>query len=163
MDWTPLLDSTSHTMTMKTNALSDCHSGDSGRIRAQPPQVNPPRIDGDTLVVVRAEWKEWRTAMVRMTDLEDIRWSQPSGAARPLIHAHVCCNKIVSGEVPHSCHLTVPPHRLTVCVLKHDSASGLFDELSRRADRRGTSADGHDGLRHQFFCEEFTESKPEPW
>jgi hypothetical protein len=90
--------------------------------------------DGDALAVVQREWNGWRTAMVRVSDLEHIHWSQPSGAPRPLLHAHVCCTDVVSGAIPHECHPTSPPHYLLVCLLKCHTSPGVFEELSRRAD-----------------------------
>jgi hypothetical protein len=72
--------------------------------------AHAPQNHSGALVVVQRYWSDWRTAMVRLADLENIHWSQPSGAPRPLIHASVCCDKIVSGEIAHECHLMPCPH-----------------------------------------------------
>jgi len=91
----------------------------------------------DALVVVQAGWTDWRTAMVRVRDLGDVHWSQPSGAPRPLIHAFVYCNTLIVGEIAHECHLTPQPHCLAVCVLKRHTSPSVFGELADRADDAG--------------------------
>ncbi len=97
----------------------------------------PVHAHDDALVVVQREWNGWRTAMVRVSDLEGIHWARPGGAPRPLIHAHVRCNKILSGDIPHECHGAATPHSLMVCLLKSHTAPCVFEELSRRADQSG--------------------------
>jgi hypothetical protein len=87
----------------------------------------------DAIVAVQSEWNGWRTAMVRVGNLEDVHWAQPSGAPKPLIHAVVSCDRIRSGEIDHRCELTRPPHHLLVCVLKCHTAASVYEELSRRA------------------------------
>ena len=76
--------------------------------------------------------------MVRLTDLEDIHWAQPSGAPRPLIHASVCCDKLVSGDIAHECQLTPRPHSLLVCVLRSHVGPCVFEELAHRAGEVGS-------------------------
>jgi hypothetical protein len=121
--------------TMTTAAHLDGNACDVDGIPAQAPQIH-----SGALVVVQRDWSDWRTAMVRLTDLENIHWSQPSGAPRPLIHASVCCDKIVSGEIAHECHLTPGPHSLVVCILKSHASPCVFDELARRADEVDSAA-----------------------
>ena len=112
-----------------------------------PPQVVPERVpvwDQDrsgaiaesAFVVVHCEWNGWRNAMVKVAHLEDIRWVQPAGAPRPLIHAQVNCTDVRSGHLQHDCEQTSAPHRLLVCVLKSHSAPRVFAELARRASER---------------------------
>jgi hypothetical protein len=115
--------------TITTGAQFGRNTGDVDEISAHAPQNH-----SDALVVVQRDWMDWRTAMVRLTDLEDIHWSQPSGAPRPLVHASVCCDKVISGEIPHECHLTPRPHSLVICVLKSHTSRCIFEELARRAD-----------------------------
>lgn len=91
-----------------------------------------PTVD-NAFVVVHSEWNGWRNAMVRLVHLEEIRWIQPTGAPRPLIHAHVNCTDVRSGDLQHECETTSAPHRLLVCVLKSHSAPSVFAELARRA------------------------------
>jgi hypothetical protein len=90
----------------------------------------------DMLIPVQREWNGWRTAAVRLGDLQNVHWLQPSGAPVPLVHAYVVCASFVNGDVPHDCGLTPPPHRLLVCVLKKHIAPSAYLELSRRAAER---------------------------
>jgi hypothetical protein len=100
--------------------------GNRGRLEA---------ADRETLVVVQREWNGWRTAMVMLTDLEDVRWLQPNGAPRPLIHAYVSCSKLQSGDLQHDCDLMSAPQRLLVCVLKSHTAPYVFENLARLASK----------------------------
>ena len=95
----------------------------------------------ETLVVVQQEWNGWRTATVRLSDLQEVRWGQPPGAPRPLLQARVACDSIRSGELPHACVETPAPHHLQVWVLKRHAAPSVFEELARRAD----AGNGHAG------------------
>jgi hypothetical protein len=92
------------------------------------------RLD-DILIPVQREWNGWRTAAVRLGDLQEVHWLQPGGALVPLIHGYVVCRSFVSGDLPHDCTLSPAPHRLLVCVLKKHIAPAAYHELSRRADR----------------------------
>jgi hypothetical protein len=94
-------------------------------------------MTGGILVVVQREWNGWRTALASLDDLEDIRWLQPDGAPRPLIHAYLLCTRLQSGDLPHDCDASSGPHRLLVCVLKCHTAPGVFEALSSRASEGG--------------------------
>lgn len=89
----------------------------------------------DQLVVVRAEWNGWRSAHVRVADLEDIHWWRPVGAPRPLIHAFLSCRSVVTGDLSHSCDAKTT-HRLQICILKCQVAACVFQELVARAVER---------------------------
>ena len=91
-------------------------------------------LDDRTAVVVQRDRKDWRTAMVRALDLQEIHWFQPTGAPRPLIHAVVQCTKLLSGELPHECDQSSAPHHLLVCLLKCHTAPAVFEELASLAD-----------------------------
>jgi hypothetical protein len=86
------------------------------------------------LVVVQRAWSEWRTALVRVSDLEDVHWFRPAGAVRPLIHAYVMCDRVVSGRLSHDCTKSACPHRVLVCLLKSHTTGSVFEELARRAN-----------------------------
>jgi hypothetical protein len=90
----------------------------------------------DMLIPVQREWNGWRTAAVRLGDLQNVHWLQPSGAPVPLVHAYVVCTNFRTGDVPHDCNLTPAPHRLLVCVVKKHIAPIAYLELSRRAAER---------------------------
>lgn len=97
-------------------------------IRLQVPNIQT------ALVVVQRAWSEWRTALVRVSDLEDVHWFRPAGAVRPLIHAYVWCDRVVSGRLSHDCTKSPCPHRVLVCLLKSHTTGCVFEELSRRAN-----------------------------
>jgi len=84
-------------------------------------------------VPIRFAWNGWQKAEVRVDCLEDIHWLQPAGAPRCLIHAYIWCTHIVGRDIPHHCGDTDGPHRLLICVIKHDVSSITYEELSRRA------------------------------
>ena len=88
----------------------------------------------EMLVQVRCAWNAWRTAEVRVADLQDIHWLQPAGAPRPLLHAYVDCTKLVSGQIPHDCGGANAPHRLLICVLKRYAVPQTYGALSQLAD-----------------------------
>jgi hypothetical protein len=93
-----------------------------------------PALD-DMLITVRPAWKAWRQAELRLADVADLHWSQPLSAPHPLLHGYVLCTHLSAGAIPHDCARTAPPHRLLICVLKHDCVPTAFAELSRRAHR----------------------------
>lgn len=92
----------------------------------------PARHDDHGMVVVQREWNGWRTAIVHLSELEDVHWAQPHGAPRPMIHASVRDDKLVEGD---SARDPGPSStRVVVCVLKRHTTPGVFLELTRRAD-----------------------------
>jgi hypothetical protein len=94
------------------------------------------RID-ETVIRVHRDWNGCRTAEVRLGDLEQIHWFQPFGAPRPLVHGHISCASIVSGDIPHECNRPESAHRLLVCILKKHTIASVHAELVRRADEQG--------------------------
>jgi hypothetical protein len=92
------------------------------------------------LIVVQRDWNGWRTATARLSDLDEVHWSQPVGAVRPLIRARVKCDRIVSGEIAHDCGHSPVPHDISVWVLKSHTTAPVFEELSRRADQHAAEA-----------------------
>lgn len=88
----------------------------------------------DAIVAVQTEWNGWRTAMVRVSDLQEIRWAQPPGAPRPLLHATVSCDRVASGEVERLCKQMPSSHRLRVCLLKCHLPPSVFERLAAQAD-----------------------------
>jgi hypothetical protein len=90
----------------------------------------------EMIVWVQREWDGWQTAEVRLRDLQDIHWSQPDRAPRPLLHGYVSCASIRSGALPHDCERTDGPHTLRVCILKRHSPPSVYAEIVRRAEPR---------------------------
>lgn len=88
----------------------------------------------EILIRVHQEWDGWRSAEVRLRDLQDVHWHQPTGAPHELIHGSIFCSDVVTGSIPHDCDPRSAPHRLSVCVLKRHAISSAYTELARRAD-----------------------------
>jgi hypothetical protein len=93
-------------------------------------------------VVVQLNWSDWRTAMVRCADLEDIHWWQPPGAPRPLLHAYAWCHSVLSRDPLHDCDPLSAPHRLRLCILRAHVLPDTFDELMGRAAAAGPGRAG---------------------
>ena len=99
--------------------------------------------EDETLIRVQRDWAGWRTGEVRLCDLQSVHWFQPGRAPRAMVHGYISCASIVSGDIPHDCHLTEGPHRLLVCVVKRHTLPRAYVELARRADeQRITSRNG---------------------
>jgi hypothetical protein len=92
----------------------------------------------DVVIRVQSEWNGWRTAEVRLRDLQNVHWLQPNLAPQPLLHGYISCTNVMIGEVPHDCDRTSAPHRLLVCVLKSHTIPTVYADLARRADERRT-------------------------
>jgi hypothetical protein len=91
--------------------------------------------DSAKIVRVQTDWKGWRTADIRLSDLQEIHWSQPSGAPRRLVHGYVSCANIAAGVLPHECD-GGRPHRLKVCVIKSHTCAAVYAELEQYANAR---------------------------
>jgi hypothetical protein len=90
----------------------------------------------DRTITVVGQWNGWHTAQVRLADMQDVHWFQPTGAPRSLLHGYVPCTDITDGEIPHECERTRRPHRVLVCILKRHTTPATYDELAARANRR---------------------------
>ena len=85
-------------------------------------------------IAVTGRWDDWRSVMVRVEDLTDVHWHQPTRAPRPLIHAYVVCRGTGTDVPVHSCEAGAAPHRLRVCILKCHTLRPVYADLVRRAD-----------------------------
>jgi hypothetical protein len=93
----------------------------------------------DGMVIrVQSAWNGWRNAEVRLGDLRDVHWFQPTRAPRALVHGYIVCSNIMLGDIPHDCDRRSAPHRLLVCILKSHTIATVYAELVRRADERRT-------------------------
>ena len=88
----------------------------------------------NVLIRVYQEWDGWKNAEVRLEDLENPHWFQPSRAREALLHAYLKCTLIVSGEIPHECEDGSTPHRLRVCLLKRHIGAAIYEKLAQFAD-----------------------------
>jgi hypothetical protein len=93
----------------------------------------------ESLVVVQRDWNGWKKAMAPLTAIRGVHWRQPLGAPRPMIHAYVDCDALVSGDVPHDCG-SGAAHQLLVCILKCHTCAAIFDQLAAQADAASATA-----------------------
>ena len=89
--------------------------------------------DQDALICVQGAWNGWKTAEVRLRDLEHVHWHQPTRAPRQMLHGYVTCGSLLSGDIPHECVGAPGSHRLLVCVIKHHNTAAVYAEVARRA------------------------------
>ena len=93
----------------------------------------------DARIRVHANWRDWRTAEIRLADLHEVQWLHTAGAPHPLLHGYVDCSDIRSGQIPHVCDSSSAPHRLLVCVIRRNVLAAHYEELVHRADARRQS------------------------
>jgi len=96
------------------------------------------QASAEMVIRVQSEWNGWRNAEVRLGDLRDVHWFQPTRAPHPLVHGYILCSNIVTGDIPHDCDRRSAPHRLLVCILKSHTIATVYADLARRADERRT-------------------------
>jgi hypothetical protein len=96
------------------------------------------RASDEMLIRVQSEWNGWRNAEVRLGDLRDVHWFQPTRAPHALVHGYIFCSNIVIGDLQHDCDRRSAPHRLLVCILKSHTLATVYAELAQRADERRT-------------------------
>ena len=89
--------------------------------------------DPDSMIRVHAQWDGWRSADVRIADLDEVHWFRPDGAPHPLLHAYVSCARIAGGTILHACDRDSAPHRERVCILKRHAMPGLYSALAQLA------------------------------
>ena len=85
----------------------------------------------DPIITVRRQWNDWRQARYRLSDLSDFQMDDTSGgvwavAPRPFLHAFVWCNRMIDGELAHSCNHGPPPHRIKICIVKKDNTKEIY-------------------------------------
>ena len=90
-------------------------------------------------ILVHGSWNGWRSAEIRLADLEDVHWYQPANAPHRLIHGFVRCTDFEHGQLEHQCD-GAGPHRIRVCLLKHHAAPSIYREFAFRADARTSAA-----------------------
>jgi hypothetical protein len=102
----------------------------------------------DTLVTVRRQWNDsGHTARVRLTDLRHFHFRTTGGgygasggfgntAPKPFLHARMWCDRVVDGEVGHSCIHGPAPHEILVCITQTDNGKPLFRRLAALAEVR---------------------------
>jgi hypothetical protein len=94
---------------------------------------------GHQLVTVRRQWNDWRKAVYRFHAIENVHWSDVSGgvnahANREYLHGYVWCDKMVSGDLAHSCMHGKVPHRIKVCIVQIDNTKPIHQALKRSVE-----------------------------
>jgi hypothetical protein len=98
-------------------------------------------VENDRVIItVRRQWNDWQMADYRLDDVEDLHWTQVSGgvqavAPRPFIHGYVWCDRMLAGELVHSCRHGERPHRIKVCITKTGNEK-VWKEVLERAGPR---------------------------
>lgn len=100
---------------------------------------NTETLTAEDFVIVRRHWNDWRKAKVRVTDLTGVHWDVKSGGVgsfspRPMVYGYVSCDRIMEGELAHSCSHGPAPHSIKVVVVKKDNPSSLVRRLRALAD-----------------------------
>jgi hypothetical protein len=93
--------------------------------------------DESAIIKVRRQWNDWRMADYRLDDVADLHWSQVSGgvqavAPKLFIYGYVRCDRMLTGELAHSCRHGEGPHRIKVCVTKKGNES-IWKKVLQRA------------------------------
>ena len=75
------------------------------------------------IITVRRHWNDWRMTDYRLDDVEGLHWSQISGgvqarAPQSFVHGYVPCDRMLNGELAHSCRHGEGPHCIKVCVTR---------------------------------------------
>ena len=95
----------------------------------------------ESVVLVRRQWNDWRTAEYRLSDVEGVHWSRVSGgvgalAPQPFMNGYVRCDQTLGGELAHSRTHGPCPHSIKVCIVKKDNTSGIIQQLERLAGHK---------------------------
>ncbi|MCH6469221.1 hypothetical protein [Sinomonas terrae] len=75
---------------------------------------------------------------MRLADLSDVHWSGAPGGHRargnrPYLHGYVDCDRIMVGEIGHSCEPGSGPHRIEVCIVGRDNDATTMTALRAQA------------------------------
>lgn len=87
-----------------------------------------------SFVWTRRQWNSWQVAKYHFLDLDSPHWDTHSGgvvarAPQLFIYGYVLCNRMVEGDLAHSCRHGEGPHRIKVCVTRKDNDPIVFARL----------------------------------
>lgn len=107
-----------------------------GNAKGWEPELIEKTSDEQTLIHVRRQSNDWRTAAYRIDDLEGLHYSNISGGVganmgRNFLCAYVWCNAMISGELAHSCRHGDGPHRVKVVVTQKGNEE-VYSQLTER-------------------------------
>jgi hypothetical protein len=92
----------------------------------------------DSPVVIRRQWNSYLEAVVPLSAISGVHWSDISGgvfarASRSFLHGYVSCDAIEEGVLNHSCRHGRGPHRIKVCIVQRVNDRAVFQELKSAA------------------------------
>lgn len=94
-------------------------------------------------IIVRRHWNDYRQAKIMLSSISDLHWADTSGGVgtkspHKMVYGYVYCDKIIEGELAHSCSHGPGPHRIKVVVVAKDNPAKLMkklkDDCTKRAD-----------------------------
>ena len=93
------------------------------RARKSQSETSAPKSQDSPIVSVRRQWNDWRHATYRLDDIAGLHWSSVSdgvqaAAPRAFVHGYVLCDRMIDGELGHSCRHGPAPHRIKICIPK---------------------------------------------
>lgn len=95
--------------------------------------------DDATLVIVRRQFNDARTARCRLLDLRRVHWDFISGGVQKVapwsfMYGYVWCSDLVEADdFPHSCLHGSGPHLIKVCIVKKDNPPQTYASLLKQA------------------------------
>jgi hypothetical protein len=82
--------------------------------------------DNPIVVSVRRWWNSRKIATYRFSEISGLYWDNMSGgvdavASQYFVYGYVWCDRMISGELSHSCRHGEGPHRIKVCLTKTEN------------------------------------------
>ena len=112
----------------------------------------------ESIITIRRQWNDWKTAKVSLRDLSGLHWDNESGGVRArspqlFLHGYVFCTAILEGEISHSCRHGKPPHNIKVCIVKQDNSKAEYAaalaKLEQESQARRERVAKHAGAQDQ--------------
>jgi hypothetical protein len=106
------------------------------------------------IVQVRRQWNDFKIASYRIEDIDGLHYSDESGGVyarspRSFVHGYVMCDKMLNGELSHSCSHGPAPHRIKVCLTKKGNEKVwpmVLEKLNASSRRSRSAADARAGV-----------------
>ncbi len=94
-----------------------------------------------TYVNVKRQPGDYRIGKVLLGDIYNVHWDNTSGGVHAkssdVLYGYIYCDKLVSGEVAHSCEHGDRPHYIKVFIPMKDNDKGVINQLKAMADSNG--------------------------
>jgi hypothetical protein len=90
--------------------------------------------DAEDSVWVRRHWNDFRNGRVLLTSMRHFHFREISGGVRArsprsMLYARIWCDRLVEGEIAHSCGHGPGPHEVLVCIVQRDNSKALYKRL----------------------------------